>query len=87
MLKKKQFIGLLDGELLAAGNTTSDILHKMLAKIDLAKTEIATVYYGSDTNETEAEQVSSNIREQHPHLQVEVIKGGQHHYDYIISIV
>ncbi len=85
-IRKKQTIGLLDGELLAAGNNPINVLDKILAKLNLTKTEIITIYYGADTELTEAEQVSASIREQHPQLQVEVVKGGQPHYSYIVSI-
>jgi len=85
-IKKKQAIGLLDGELLAAGNNTTDVLNKMLAKLDLKKTEIITIYYGADTELAEAEQVSASIREQYSQLQVDVVRGGQPHYNYIVSI-
>jgi len=85
-IKKKQAIGLLDGDLLAAGSDTIEVLNKMLAKLNLNKAEVITIYYGADTELTEAEQVSISIREQHPQLQVEVIGGGQPHYNYIISI-
>jgi DAK2 domain fusion protein YloV len=85
-IRKKQAIGLLDGELLAAGNNTIDILNKMLTKLDLTKTEVVTIYYGADTESAEAEQVSATVHEQYPQLQVEVVRGGQPHYNYIISI-
>ena len=85
-IKKKQAIGLLDGDLLAAGSDTIEVLNKMLGKLNLNKAEVITIYYGADTKSTEAEQVSVSIREQHPQLQVEVVRGGQPHYNYIISI-
>jgi len=85
-IKKKQAIGLLDGDLLAAGNNTIDVLNKMLAKLNLNKTEIITIYYGADTKPAEAEQISASIREQYPQLQIEVVRGGQPHYNYIVSI-
>jgi DAK2 domain fusion protein YloV len=85
-IKKKQSIGLLDGELLAGGNNPSDVLLKILAKLDLKKMGIITIYYGADTQQTEAEQVSANIRDRYPQLQVEVVRGGQPHYNYIVSI-
>jgi len=47
---------------------------------------VVTIYYGADTQSDEAEQVSATIRELHPHLQVEVVQGGQPHYHYIMSI-
>ncbi len=85
-IKKRQSIGLLDGELLAAGSNTTDILNKMLAKIDLKSSEIITVYYGADTKLSEAEQVSASIKESHPQLQVEVVRGGQPYHNFIFSI-
>jgi hypothetical protein len=85
-IKKKQTIGLLDGELLAAGKNSIEIVTKMLTKIDLTNTEIITIYYGADASQAEAEQVSASIREKYPQLQVEVVRGGQPYYDYIISI-
>ena len=58
----------------------------MLTKLDLKKSEIATIYYGEDADSAEAEGVSTSIREQYPDLQVEVVHGGQPHYNFIVSI-
>ena len=85
-IKKKQAIGFLDGNLIAVGDNTSDVLNEVLAKANLNNAEIITLYYGADTKPDEAEQVSAGIREQHPQLQVEVVRGGQPHYNYIVSI-
>jgi len=85
-IKKKQAIGLLDGHLLAVNDEPDDVLSELLARIDLDKAEVITIYYGDDTDEAEAERVSTSIREQHPNLQVEVVSGGQPHYNYIVSI-
>ena len=85
-IKRKQAIGLLDGDLVAVGDNTTDALYDTLAKLDLDKTEIITIYYGADTELAEAEQVSATIREQHPQLQIEVVRGSQPHYEYIVSV-
>jgi len=85
-IKKKQAIGLLDGELVAAGDKTTDVLNQVLAKLNLDEAEVITIYHGADAKPAEAEQVSSTIREQHPQLQVEVVNGGQPHYHYIVSV-
>ena len=85
-IRRKQVIGLLDGELLAAGESAIDVLNKILAKLDLKKTEIVTIYHGMDTEPYEAEQVSTDIHDKYPQLQVEVVRGGQPHYNYIVSI-
>jgi len=85
-IKRKQPIGLLDGELLAADDTNTGVIHKILDELDLSKAEVLTIYYGEDAEPDEADQIGNSITEQHPNLQVEVIKGGQPHYDYIISV-
>ncbi len=85
-IKKNQAIGLLDGELLAAGSSSADVLKKILAKLNLKKSEIVTIYYGADTKPAEAEKVSTSIGEDYPQLQVEIVRGGQPHYHYIVSI-
>ncbi len=85
-IKKKQPIGFLDGTLLAAGADCLEVLNKMLSELELGKVEVITIYYGADTKSAEAEQVASNIRSQYPQLQIEVVRGGQPHYNYIVSI-
>jgi hypothetical protein len=85
-IKKKQAIGLLDGELVAVGDKVAGVVNDVLVRSDLNKAEVVTIYYGASTKEIAAKEVSNSISKRHPHLQVEVVKGGQPHYDYIISI-
>jgi DAK2 domain fusion protein YloV len=85
-IKKKQAIGFLDGDLVVVGDKTDDVLNRVLARVNLDKVEVITIYYGADTKPAEAEQVGATIRQQHPELQVEVIQGGQPHYNYIVSV-
>jgi DAK2 domain fusion protein YloV len=85
-LKRKQPIALLDDELIAAGETDADVINKVLGELDLKQVEVITVYYGADAEAAEAEQISAGITAKYPHLQVEVIRGGQPHYTYIVSI-
>ncbi len=85
-IKKKQAIGFLDGNLVAVSNMATDALNEVLAELDLDKAEVITIYYGADTKPAEAEQISATICQQHPQLQVEVVKGGQPHYNFIVSV-
>ena len=85
-IKRRQPIGLLDDELVAAGDTELDVINQVLAKLDLENAEVVTIYYGADTEAADAEEVSASITEQYPQLQTEMIKGNQPHYSYIISI-
>lgn len=85
-IKKKQAIGLLDDDLVAVGDSIPDCLHQVLERIDMDEAEVVTIYYGADIQLTDAEKVSASIREKYPHMQVEIVNGGQPHYDYIVSI-
>jgi hypothetical protein len=85
-IRRKQPIGFLDGDLVAVGSSAVDVLDKVLARLDLSKAEVVTVYCGADAKPAEAEQVSDSIREKHAQLQIEVVPGGQPHYSYIVSV-
>ena len=52
----------------------------------MAEAEVITIYYGAGTGEAKAEKLGARISKQYHQLQVEVINGGQPHYDYIIGI-
>ncbi|HEY78450.1 MAG TPA: DAK2 domain-containing protein [Dehalococcoidia bacterium] len=85
-IKRKQAIGFLDGELVNVGTTPADALSKVLAGLDLDMAEVITIYFGADSELAEAQEVSNKICQKHSHLQVEVVRGGQPHYNYIVSV-
>jgi len=58
----------------------------MLEQIDIAGSEIVTIYYGADTESAEAEGIAKLLRQKHPHVEVEVISSGEPHYNYIVSV-
>jgi dihydroxyacetone kinase-like predicted kinase len=85
-IRKNQSIGLLDTDLVAVGNTAPEVLNRVIEEIDMEESEVVTVYYGQDVEKTAAEEIAADIREKYPNLQIEVVNGGQPHYEYIISI-
>lgn len=85
-VKGEQFIGLLDGELLAAGKGPEEVIFQLLARLDLSQASIVTLYFGKDASENEAKQISARICKLYPVLDVGVVKSGQPNYHYIISV-
>jgi len=85
-VKEGQAIAFLDGELVVADDSMPQIIHKLLDKVDVEQTGLVTIYYGADTEQAEAERVGESVREKYPALEVEVVAGGQPHYNYIISV-
>lgn len=85
-IKKGQPIAILNDEnLIAGGNNMSDIIFQALAKANIENTELVTIYYAAEAQAIEAEDIAQKIREGY-HLEVEVVQGGQPHYNYIISL-
>ena len=75
-----------DRALVAVADSTVDVLNKTLARLNLDESEVITIYYGAETEPASAEKVGTELTEQHPQLQVEVVRGDQPHYEYIISV-
>ncbi len=85
-IKRKQAIGFVDGDLVAVDDNPAAALSKVLARLNMDEAEVVTIYYGSDTEPDEAQETSRRIQQEHPQLQVEVVRGGQPHYNYIVSL-
>lgn len=85
-VKAGQAIGLTDGKLLAAADREEDVIFDLLGRLDTSASSITTIYHGADTETGEAEAIAKSIRRKYPNLEIEVIKGGQPHYSYIISL-
>jgi DAK2 domain fusion protein YloV len=85
-IKKGQFIAILnDEDLIARADKIGDVIFEALGKAGAEKAGIITIYYGAEIQGTEAEEIAREIREQYQ-AEVEVVYGGQPHYDYIISL-
>ncbi len=85
-MKAGQAIGFLDGEMAAVGDSILQLVIEMIDQVDIAGSEIVTIYYGADTEGAEAEGIARMLRQNHPHLEVEVISSGEPHYHYIVSV-
>jgi len=85
-VKREQPIGFLDGDLVTVGDNALDVLGKVLARLDLGEAEVITIYYRGSAERAEVEPFIVSLREQHPQLEVELVKGGQPHYNYIASV-
>ena len=85
-IKKKQVIGLLDDTIVYVSDDPQKALCSTLTKAGLKKAEVVTLYYGENTTEDEALKAKECIAVKHPHLQIEVVNGGQPHYNYICSV-
>ncbi|MEE9202003.1 MAG: DAK2 domain-containing protein [Dehalococcoidia bacterium] len=84
-VRKGQAIAILDGELVAAGATFAQVVSGLRPRLGLEKREVVTVYTGSAADPAETEAIAGLLRSCCPG-QVEVVAGGQPHYNYIVSL-
>ncbi len=86
VIRQGEYIGLIDGNLLAAGNSAEDVVRRLLDAIDVSESELITVYYGKDTHKRHAEIIGNLISERCPEAELGIVNGEQPHYSYIISV-
>jgi DAK2 domain fusion protein YloV len=81
-----QVIGLLNGRLTVSGNDLGDCLFNILKKSNIDDAELVTIYYGADLSAMHANQLVDRVRERWPNQEVELVDGGQPHYQIILSV-
>jgi len=83
---KGQFIAIRnDKELIAAGDVLDEVVLEALEKSGVSDAELVTLYSGVEVDSATAKDVASGIRARY-RIEVELVDGGQPHYDFIISI-
>jgi len=80
------FLGLLDDELVTVGRECLAVLADLVGRMTNSKTEIVTVFYGNDVAAAEATLAGEKLREIAPDHEVEVHRGGQPLYHYLVSV-
>ena len=98
VVQEGQYIGLLEGDLVAAGDSAISALQQALhlAQDRLLMEDrpgnlygtkcLVTLYWGGDIQEGEAGKAAAQLQESIPEVEVEVVYGGQPFYQYIASL-
>ena len=81
-----QVICMLNGRLATAGDHLEQVLHETLRQANADQAELITLYYGADFGVMQTNQLADNIRLNWPQQEIEVVEGGQPHYQIILSI-
>jgi len=84
-IREGHFIGLLNGELVEAGNDLQHVTQAVLQRIDIGRYEVITVYWGDAVTQEQAEDLVSWIGGHYPDKEVELVEGRQPYYHYIVS--
>ena len=86
LVAEGQIIALLDDELVAASDELHEAAIAALKDAEADKSELITIYWGENLAEEEAHTISTQIEARYPEQEVELVYGGQPHYDLIFSV-
>lgn len=78
-------LGILDGELAASCPTPEEVVRELGGRVDGLGVSLATVYWGEGAGEEEQDRLVGALKEAAPSLEVELLEGGQPHYEFIVS--
>ena len=81
-----QIIGLLERDLVAAGEDAVSVLLEVLEVADKSEVELVTLYSGAPIGRQEAEEGLSRAEAAYPYIEFELVRGGQPHYHFIVSL-
>jgi DAK2 domain fusion protein YloV len=78
-------VAIVDDELTLAAPSSEDAVMQALEGL-AGEGSLVTLYYGGESNLSGAQTLARNIRDRFSSYEVEVVDGGQPHYDYIASL-
>lgn len=85
-VKQGQYIGLLDGRLVASGTDLGSVMLSLLEQADAGEHELITLYYGAGVTEAQACEVVDALSEEFDEQEFDVVRGDQPLYPFIISV-
>jgi DAK2 domain fusion protein YloV len=84
-VKRGQFMGVIDERLTATGGAPVDTLVQMLES-QLDEEALLTLYVGDAVSESELQATLDTIHKVFAGVEIQVLKGGQPDYEYLLSI-
>lgn len=85
-IHKDDIIGIASKDIISSGKTVFDVVTETVDKLMDEDISLVTLFYGEDVKEEDAEEVREAIKEKYPDIDIDVIKGDQPIYYYIISL-
>ena len=85
-IKKGDYMGIGDKTILSVGTDMNTVIEEMISAMVDDTSELISLYFGSDVEESDAEKVKEQISAKFPGLDVDIQNGGQPVYYYIVSV-
>ena len=81
-----QYIGLLEGQLVSSEETSEQALKSVLNLVGLSSDAIVSIYFGTARTLSDTQAIASELENEYPGIQVDIIEGGQFHQEYLASV-
>lgn len=85
-IHQNDIMGLIDNKLEIVGNDVAEVAVQTVEQMANEGTALITIYYGEDTEEETATELCDRIAEMYPDCDVELQRGGQPLYYYLIAV-
>ena len=84
-IKENDVLGLVNGTIKAVGSNELDVIEEIIES-DWEDEDLITIYYGDGASEDDAEKIKNKFTDKSSDAEIEIYKGGQPLYPYIISL-
>ena len=85
-IHKDDIMGIGDSGILSVGKDIAETTKEMLAQLVDDESAMISIYYGADVSEEDAENLTAEIEELYPDVDVDTHLGGQPIYYYVIAV-
>ncbi|MBR5421256.1 MAG: DAK2 domain-containing protein [Lachnospiraceae bacterium] len=85
-IHQDDYMGIGDAGILSNGKDITGVTTAMLERMVKEDSELISVYYGQDVDEAAAEQLKNALSDRFSSCEVEITRGGQPVYYYIVSV-
>ena len=79
-------MGIDDNGIQSVGVDINEVIKELVSSMSDDSSELLSIYYGSDVNEQDAENIKAILEKEYPDYEIDVYNGGQPIYYYIISV-
>lgn len=86
VVESGSLIGMLERELVGTGADLSEVTKVILSAAKVSDGDLVSLYWGEEISLEDAEFVSKMVTQVFPGVDIELVYGGQPHYDLIMSI-
>ncbi len=85
-IRQNDYMGIGDHGIISVGQDLRATAMDMVRQLIDGESSLVSIYYGEDCKEEDANEISARILEEFPEIEVEVNRGGQPIYYYIVSV-